>query len=94
MLLAHDIDKQRFSKWLLAIGGHGAHLVNHERLTDGGNSAEDVPFLGCEVVCIFTSSVRTKQVLRKDPCKGPHTDPRVTEHCVMLDRPQPKIHIP
>ena len=45
MLVAHDIDKQGFSKWLLAIVGHGEHLVNHERLTDGGNSAEDMK--GC-----------------------------------------------
>ena len=77
MLLAHDIDQQGFSKCLLAVGGHGAHSVGHGRLTAGGSSAAEVPFLGREVFAIFKGLVRTKQVLRKRSLQGSAQTPTV-----------------
>ena len=76
MLVAHDIDKQVFSISLLAIGEHGAHLVIHDRLIDGGNSAKDmgeVPLFGCEVFSIFKSSVHTKTGPKKKVRAGVRT---------------------
>ena len=38
----------------------------------------------------FSKARSTKNGSReKDPCRGPHSDPRVTEHCVVLDNPKP-----
>ena len=42
MVVAHDIHKQGFSKWLLAHRGHGVHLGSYDRSADGGNIAKDM----------------------------------------------------